>query len=170
MSTITTHTKNGEPFDPVTEDLHPHGEDPDVGVPSGPDELSGELDRLASKLYDASLILRRVSSRFEDSSHEHEHATIFAAATLSNRAHERLQEAADALSSGHTGNTGYRMHDVTLPAENAHALLNDWMMGYPSDRAQGLAGTIYAVAWTLDYVGRRLHFLVQDCELPYLEG
>jgi hypothetical protein len=163
---IHPHTEDGNAFSPVAEDLHPHGENPDVPPPETIEGLSEELDRLGTKLYDAALVLRRVSGHFEGSDHEDEYGTLWVAAKLSGRSYHRLQEAADALQRENTGGIGWRMHEVSLPVENADALLTDWMVGYPSDKAQELAGSIHAAAWTLDYVAKRLHFLV-DADLPF---
>jgi len=163
------HTENGEAFGTVTEELHPHGEDPDVDVPQSADELSDQLGRLAGKLHNTSLILRRVTSHFETTGDESELGTIMTAEGLADRSHERLQEAADALSKEHTENVGWRMHEVTLPVGNAHKLLCDWMGGYPSDKAQQLSGSIYATIWTLDYVEKRLNFLVEESDVYFLD-
>ena len=163
---IHPHTEDGDAFSPVAEDLHPHGEDPDVPPPETIEGLSEELDRLGRKLYDAALVLRRVSGRFEGSDHEDEYGTLRAAAKLSGRSHHRLQEATNALQRENTEGIGWRMDEVSLPVQNANALLVDWMGGHPSDRAQDLSGSIYTAAWTLDYVAKRLHFLV-DADLPF---
>jgi hypothetical protein len=168
MST-PTHTENGDAFEPVTEDLHAYGEDPDARVPESAAELSEELGRLAGELHDASLILRRVSSHFDERELEEELGTIMTAERIADRCHTRLQEAADALSNGHTEHVGWRMDEVRIPVGNAHSLLSDWMGGYPSATAENLAGTIFTPVWTLDYVEKRLAFLVNDCELGFLD-
>ncbi|WP_118841655.1 hypothetical protein [Salinibacter ruber] len=80
-----THTENGEAFEPITEDLHAYGEDPDARVPESAAELSEELGRLAGELHDVSLILRRVSSHFEEKDLEEELGTIMAAERIADR-------------------------------------------------------------------------------------
>ena len=77
---------------------------------------------------------------------------LWQAERIADRCHTRLQEAADALSNGHTEHVGWRMAEVGIPVGNAHSLLSDWMGGYPSDTAENLAGTIFTPVWMLDYV------------------
>lgn len=143
--------------------MHFHAKDPEAPAPSTIEDLQHELEQLGADLHDASH-LAHILFEYQP---EKVQGAVSMVEGLARRSYERVQEAADALSSGHTENVGFRMDDVIMPVRQAHGVAQQaWDVRETHEVSEQQSQSFSALTNALHYVYERLEYLVYEADLP----
>jgi hypothetical protein len=158
------YTTTREPFSPLPEQMDLWGKDPEAPVPGTIDGYEDHLFSLSGDLVQAS----DLADALVPYAPEDLVPLLLAIEDQTERANRRLTEAGEALHSEHMENVGHRIEDVgamVLQLESVASLALE-VHSRCEDNTEMVAGVLCSASNAIEYVRKRLDFLVYEADLP----